>query len=97
MAQRAETTVAECSLTSCVWTHFPAGSHSLPGRHSQPTPTSLDQEFMRVVITHEMNGKQVLRSELCDAMYEFSSVYEASKRKIAVRVQKKEEIKHTKG
>ena len=38
MSQRAQTTVAECSLTSCVWTLFLIDSHTLPGqRHSQPT------------------------------------------------------------
>ena len=31
MAQWAETTVAECSLTSCVWARFRRGSHTLPG------------------------------------------------------------------
>ena len=36
---RAETTVAECSLTSCVWARFLIDSLSMPGqRHSQPTP-----------------------------------------------------------
>ena len=40
MARRAETTAAECSLTSCVWVRFLIGSHTTPGqRHSQPTPT----------------------------------------------------------
>ena len=44
VAQRAETTVTECSLTSCEWARFLIGSHTMPGqRHSQPTPTSLDQ------------------------------------------------------
>ena len=42
MTQRAETTVAELSLTSCVWARFRIGSHPMPAqRHSQPTPTSL--------------------------------------------------------
>ena len=41
MAQRAETTVAECVLISCVWARFRTGSHTMPGhRHNQPTPTS---------------------------------------------------------
>ena len=49
MAKRAETTVTECSLTSCVWTRFLIDSHTMPGqRHSQPTPTSLGQRCMRV-------------------------------------------------
>ena len=49
VAQRAETTVAECSLTSCVWVRFRIGSHTMPGRrHSQPTPTSLGQGSMPV-------------------------------------------------
>ena len=43
MAQRAETTMAECFLTSCVRARFWTGSHTMPGqRHSQLTPTSLD-------------------------------------------------------
>ena len=51
VAQRAETTVAECSLTSCVWARFRIGSHTMPGqRHSQPTPTSLGQGCMRVYV-----------------------------------------------
>ena len=42
VAQRAETTVSECSLTSCAWARFPIGAQTMPGqRHSQPTPTSL--------------------------------------------------------
>ena len=42
MAQRAETTVTECSLPACVWARFLLGSHTMPvQRHSQPTPTSL--------------------------------------------------------
>ena len=49
MAQWAETTVAEYSLTSCVWAHFQIGSLTMPGQlHSQPTLTSLSQECMRV-------------------------------------------------
>ena len=47
-AQRAETTVAECSLTSCVCVRFLIGSHTKPGqRHSQHTPTSLGHGCMR--------------------------------------------------
>ena len=46
VAQRAETTVAKCSLTSCVWARLRIGSHITPGqRHSQPTP---NQGCMRV-------------------------------------------------
>ena len=49
VAQRAETTVAECSLKSCVWARFQIGSYTVPGqRYSQPTPTSLGQGCMRV-------------------------------------------------
>ena len=41
VAQRAEMTVAECSLTSCVWARFWISSHTMPGQqHSQPNPTS---------------------------------------------------------
>ena len=48
VAQRAETTVAECSLTICVWVRFQIGPHTMHGqRHSQPTPTSLSQGCMR--------------------------------------------------
>ena len=47
VAQRAVTTVTECSLTSCVWAHFLIGSHTMPRQqHSQPTPTSLGQIFV---------------------------------------------------
>ena len=43
LAQRAQTTVAECSLTKCVWARFRIGSKTMPAQqHSQPTP-SLDQ------------------------------------------------------
>ena len=49
VAQRAETTVIECSLTSCVRARFLIGSHTIPAqRQSQPTPTSLGQGYMRV-------------------------------------------------
>ena len=51
VAQRTETKVTECSLTSCVWARFRIGSHTMPGQHhSQPTPTSLDQGYMRVYV-----------------------------------------------
>ena len=44
VAQPAETTVAECSLTNCVWARFRIGSHTMPWqRQSQPDPTSLGQ------------------------------------------------------
>ena len=44
MAQRAETTVTECSMTSSVSARFLIGSHTMPGqRHSRPTPTSLSR------------------------------------------------------
>ena len=37
VAQWAETTVAESSLTSCVWAHFLIGSHTVPGQqHGSP-------------------------------------------------------------
>ena len=49
VAERAEATVTECSLTSCAWARFLIGSHTMPGqRRSQPTPTSLGQRCMRV-------------------------------------------------
>ena len=49
VAQRAETSVTECSLTSYVWARFLIGSHTMPGqRHSQSTPTSLGQRCHRV-------------------------------------------------
>ena len=49
MAQRAETTVAECSLTSCVQARFLIGSQTMPAqRHNQPIPTSMGQGCMRV-------------------------------------------------
>ena len=41
VAQRAEMTVTKCSLMSCVWAHFPIGSHTMPGQqYSRLTPTS---------------------------------------------------------
>ena len=43
VAQRAETTVAECSLTSCVGARFP---DRFP-HYSHPTPTSLGQGCTR--------------------------------------------------
>ena len=51
-AQRGETTVAECSLASCVWARFWICSHIMPGqRHSQPTPTSLGQRCIYVYVS----------------------------------------------
>ena len=42
VAQRAETTVTECSLTSRVWARFLIGSHTMPGQqHSLSTLTLL--------------------------------------------------------
>ena len=59
VAQRAKTTVAECSLTpyilytrslsltSCAWSRSRTRSHTVPGqRYSQTTPTSLGQGSM---------------------------------------------------
>ena len=44
VAQRAETIVTACSMTSCVWARFVIGSHTMPGqRQSQPTPNFLGQ------------------------------------------------------
>ena len=41
--------LAKCSLASCVWALFRIGSHTMPAqRLSQPIPTSLGQECMRV-------------------------------------------------
>ena len=46
VAQRAETTVAEYALTSCVFARFRMGSYTMPGqRHSQSTPTSLGSKM----------------------------------------------------
>ena len=51
VAQRAETTVTEHSLISCVWACFQIGSHTQPGQwHNQPTPTSLGQRCMCVKV-----------------------------------------------
>ena len=48
VAQWAETTVAECSMTSCMRARFLIGSHTMPGQqHSQPIPTSLGQGCMQ--------------------------------------------------
>ena len=50
VAHQAETTVAECSLTSCVWVHFQISSHTMPARWlSQPTPTLLGHGSMHVL------------------------------------------------
>ena len=41
MVQQAETTMAKCSLTSCMRAHFPIDLHAKPGQqHTQPIPTS---------------------------------------------------------
>ena len=49
MAQRAEMTVAECSLMSCLLARFLIGSHTMPRQqHSQPTWTLLGEGCMRV-------------------------------------------------
>ena len=49
VAQRAEMTVTECSLVSCVSARFLIGSNTMPGqRQSQPTPTLLSQRCMHV-------------------------------------------------
>ena len=49
LAQQAEMTVAECSPTVCMWAHFQIGSHTMPWQwNSQPAPTLLGQECMRV-------------------------------------------------
>ena len=49
MGQRAETTVAECFLTSCVRARFKIGSYTMSAqRHSRSTPTSLGpRDFVR--------------------------------------------------
>ena len=48
VAQRVETTVAECSLTCCVWVRFRICSYTMCGqRFSQPTPTS---DFVRSLV-----------------------------------------------
>ena len=50
VAQRAETTVAECSLTVARRLVSLIDSHTIPGQHSQPTPPSLGQGYMRVYV-----------------------------------------------
>ena len=51
VAQRAETTVTECSSTSCALARFRRGFHPMPAqRHSQPTPTSLGPGCMRLSV-----------------------------------------------
>ena len=51
VAQRAEATIAECSLTSCVSARFPCRfPHAMPGQNNQPTPTSLGQGCVDVFI-----------------------------------------------
>ena len=49
VAQHTETTVTDCSLTTCMWARFLICSHTMPAqRHSQPTTTSLGQRCMHV-------------------------------------------------
>ena len=49
VAQRAETIVAKCSLTSCVCARFLTGSHTMPEQqHSQSTLTLLGLGCMLV-------------------------------------------------
>ena len=49
VAQRAEKTVDECSLTRFVGARFPGRfPHYMPEQHNQPTPTSLDQGCIRL-------------------------------------------------
>ena len=49
VAQQAEMTLTECSLTSFVCDRILIDSHTMPGqRQSQPIPTSSGQECMRV-------------------------------------------------
>ena len=49
LLQQAETTVADCFLTSCILARFWIGSHTMPGQlHSRPIPTSLGEGCMRV-------------------------------------------------
>ena len=66
MAQRAETTVTVCSLTSCVWARFLIGSHTmLEQRHSKPTPTSLGQRYACLRVTchlHFWHDRGLLRA-----------------------------------
>ena len=65
MAQRVETPVAECSVTSCVKARFRIGSHTMPGqRHSQPTLTSMGQGCRRVTchLHFWINDRGLLRA-----------------------------------
>ena len=50
VAQQAKMTVAEHSLMSCMGACFLLGSHTMPGRVSQSTPTSLGQGCMCVQV-----------------------------------------------
>ena len=51
VAQRAQTTLTECSLTCCVRARFPIGSQTMPGqRPSQPTPTSLGPGCVSILV-----------------------------------------------
>ena len=59
--------MAECSLTSCMPARFWIGSYTLPEqRHSQPTPTSLDQGCMCLGVTCHLhfwqNDRGLLRA-----------------------------------
>ena len=46
MAHRAETTVAEGPLTSCVWTRFRIGSYSMPAQRAQSAHTDFARSKM---------------------------------------------------
>ena len=49
VAQRAETTMTECSMTSCMLVRFLIDSHTLPGQqHRQHTLTLMGQGCMRI-------------------------------------------------
>ena len=52
VAQRVETTVTKCFLTSCVCARFLTGSHTMPAqRHGQSIPTSLGQGLSLIHIS----------------------------------------------
>ena len=65
VAQRAEMTVAKCSLTKCLSARFWIGTQTLPWqRLSQPTPSSSGQGFMHVYL-HFWQNDQGLFTHHC--------------------------------
>ena len=71
VAERAETTVAECFLTNCVRARFLIDSHTMPGqRHISRTPTSFPQALYSEDETHA--SQSVISESLMHGAYHAS-------------------------